>query len=137
NWNVQSNGTRVRAVETCPTRGGALFGCNATQAFQSFRNALPGETGERNLFRNVGYFNTDLGIGKTFKMPWSEKHGLQIRFEAFNLFNYQAMGAFDTGRSGYGIPLDPGNKPPPVNFSRYTAIQGSPRFMQYFLRYSF
>lgn len=137
NWNVQSNGTRIREVETCPTRGGALFGCNATQAFQSFRNALPGETGERNIFRNVGYLNTDMGIGKTFKMPWSEKHGLQIRFEAFNLFNYQAMGAFDTGRSGYGIPLDPGNKQPPVNFSRYTAIQGDARFFQYFLRYSF
>jgi hypothetical protein len=137
NWNVQSNSTRIRPVETCPTRGGALFGCNTTQAFQSFRNALPGETGERNTFRNVGYVNTDLGIGKTFKMPWSEKHGLQIRFEAFNLFNYQAMGAFDTSRSGYGIPLDPGNKQRPVNFSRYTAIQGTPRFFQYFARYSF
>lgn len=137
NWNVQSNSTRIRPVETCPTRGGALFGCNTTQAFQSFRNAMPGETGERNTFRNVGYVNTDLGIGKTFKMPWSEKHGLQIRFEAFNLFNYQAMGAFDTSRSGYGIPLDPGNKQPPVNFSRYTAIQGTPRFFQYFARYSF
>ncbi len=137
NWNVQSNSTRIRAVETCPTRGGALFGCNTAQAFQSFRNALPGETGERNTFRNVGYVNTDMGIGKTFKMPWSEKHGLQIRFEAFNLFNYQAMGAFDTSRSGYGIPLDPGTKTPPVNFSRYTAIQGTPRFFQYFLRYSF
>ncbi|HMV47155.1 MAG TPA: TonB-dependent receptor, partial [Blastocatellia bacterium] len=137
NWNVQSNSTRIRAVDTCPTRGGALFGCNTAQAFQSFRNALPGETGERNTFRNVGYVNTDLGIGKTFKMPWSEKHGLQIRFEAFNLFNYQAMGAFDTSRSGFGIPLDPGNKQPPVNFSRYTAIQGTPRFFQYFARYSF
>lgn len=137
NWNVQSNSTRIRDVETCPTRGGALFGCNTTQAFQSFRNALPGETGERNTFRNVGYVNTDLGIGKTFKMPWSEKHGLQIRFEAFNLFNYQAMGAFDTSRSGYGIPLDPGTRTPPVNFSRYTDIQGTPRFFQYFMRYSF
>jgi hypothetical protein len=137
NWNVQSNSTRIRAVETCPTRGGAVFGCNTTQAFQSFRNARPGETGERNTFRNVGFVNTDLGLGKTFKMPWSEGHGLQLRVEAFNLFNYQAMGAFDTTRSGYGIPLDPGNKQPPVNFSRYTAIQGNPRFMQIFLRYSF
>jgi hypothetical protein len=137
NWNVQSNSTRVRAVEPCPVRGGSVFGCNNAQAFQSFRNARPGETGERNVFRNVGFVNTDLGLGKTFKMPYSEKHGLQFRFEAFNLFNYQAMGAFDTSRSGYGIPLDPGNKQPPVNFGRYTAIQGDPRFMQLFLRYSF
>ncbi|HEX4945927.1 MAG TPA: TonB-dependent receptor [Blastocatellia bacterium] len=137
NWNVQSNGTRIRPVDTCPTRGGALFGCNTTQAFQSFRNARPGETGERNVFRNVGVVSTDVGLGKTFKMPYSEGHALQIRWEVFNLFNYQAMGAFDTSRSGFGIPLDPGNKPPPVNWSRYTAIQGSPRFMQFFLRYNF
>lgn len=137
NWNVQSNSTRIRPVETCPTRGGALFGCNTTQAFQSFRNALPGETGERNTFRNVGFSSVDMGLGKTFKMPWSEGHGLQIRIEAFNLLNYQAMGTFDTSRSGYGIPLDPGTKTPPVNFSRYTAIQGEPRFMQFLLRYTF
>jgi hypothetical protein len=137
NWNVQSNSTRIRDVVTCPTRGGALFGCNTTQAFQSFRNARPGETGERNTFRNVGVVSTDIGLGKTFKMPWSEGHGLQIRWEVFNLFNYQAMGAFDTSRSGYGIPLDPGTKTPPVNWSRYTAIQGSPRFMQFFVRYNF
>ncbi len=137
NWNVQSNSTRIRPVETCPTRGGALFGCNTTQAFQSFRNARPGETGERNTFRNVGVVSTDIGLGKTFKMPWSEGHGLQIRWEVFNLFNYQAMGAFDTSRSGFGIPLDPGTKTPPVNWSRYTAIQGSPRFMQFLVRYNF
>jgi hypothetical protein len=137
NWNVQSNSTRIRPVDTCPTRGGALFGCNATAAFQSFRNARPGESGERNVFRNVGVVSTDAGFGKTFKMPWSEGHALQIRWEVFNLFNYQAMGTFDTSRSGYGIPVDPGNKQPPVNFSRYTAIQGTPRFMQFGLRYSF
>lgn len=137
NWNVQSNSTRIRPVETCPTRGGALFGCNTTQAFQSFRNARPGETGERNVFRNVGYFGFDAGLGKSFKMPWNEGHSLQIRWEVFNVFNYQAMGTFDTSRSGFGIPVDPGNKQPPVNFSRYTAIQGSPRFNQLFLRYSF
>lgn len=137
NWNVQSNATRIRDVDTCPVRGGALFGCNTQQAFQSFRNAMPGETGERNIFRNVGFLNTDISIGKTFKMPWSEGHGLQLRWEIFNLFNYQAMGAFDTSRSGFGIPVDPGNKVPPVNWSRYTAIQGDPRFMQIFLRYSF
>ncbi|MFN0112437.1 MAG: carboxypeptidase regulatory-like domain-containing protein [Blastocatellia bacterium] len=137
NWNVQSNTTRTRAVAPCPTRGGAFFGCNATQAFQSFRNARPGETGERNIFRNVGFFGTDTGLAKTFKMPYSEKHALQFRWEVFNLFNYQPMGAFDTGRSGFGLPLDPATKNPPVNFSRYTAIQGEPRFMQFLLRYSF
>ncbi|MFN6201242.1 MAG: TonB-dependent receptor [Acidobacteriota bacterium] len=137
NWNVQSSSVRIRPVTTCPTRGGALFGCNTTQAFQSLRNPLPGETGDRNVFRNIGTVSTDLGLGKSFKMPYNERHNLQFRWEVFNLFNYQAMGAFDTGRSGFGIPLDPQTKTPPVNWSRYTAIQGTPRFMQIFLRYSF
>jgi hypothetical protein len=137
NWNVQSNSTRIRPVETCPVRGGALFGCNSVEAFQSFRNARPGETGERNVFRNVGFFTTDLSVSKTVKMPWREGHGLTFRLDVFNAFNYQAMGAIDGSRSGYGIPLDPRNKQPTVNFSRYTAIQGTPRFMQYFIRYSF
>mgnify|MGYP002786674815 FL=1 len=98
---------------------------------------MPGETGERNIFRNVGFFGFDSGLGKSFKMPYSEKHNLQFRWEVFNLFNYQPMGAFDGSRSGYGLPLDPSTKNPPVNFSRYTAIQGEPRFMQFLLRYSF
>lgn len=137
NWNVQSNAVRTRPVNTCPTRGGAVFGCNTTEAFQSFRNAMPGETGDRNAFRNVGTVSTDLGLGKSFKMPYSENHNLQLRWEVFNLFNYQAMGGFDTSRSGFGIPLDPATKQPPANWTRYTSIQGSPRFMQIFLRYSF
>ncbi|MFN2502318.1 MAG: carboxypeptidase regulatory-like domain-containing protein [Pyrinomonadaceae bacterium] len=137
NWNVQSNSTRIRNVDTCPIRGGALFGCNTVEAFQSFRNARPGETGERNVFRNVGTWTTDISMAKTFKMPWSEDHGMQIRFDIFNLFNYQAIGSIDGSRSGFGIPLDPATKQPTVNFSRYTAIQGTPRFMQFFLRYNF
>ncbi|MCI0660248.1 MAG: TonB-dependent receptor [Acidobacteria bacterium] len=141
NWQVQSNSTRIGPVETCPTRGGAVFGCNTTEAYRNFRNARAGETGERNVFRNVGYANFDASIAKTFKMPWSEGHAVQFRMEAFNLLNYQAMGAFDTSRSGYGIPINPfptqAALTPPVNFSRYTAIQGDARFWQFFLRYSF
>jgi hypothetical protein len=73
NWNVQSNVTRIKPIETCPTRGGSgppkLFGCNTLAAYQSFRNAKPGETGDRNVFRVPGYVNLDLGLGKSFSMP--------------------------------------------------------------------
>ena len=37
-------------------------------AFQHFRNAYPGETGERNVFRVPGYFVLDMGLGKTFHL---------------------------------------------------------------------
>lgn len=141
NWNVQSNATRTQPIDVCPTRGGTdapkLFGCNTLAAYHSFRNAKPGETGDRNVFRAPGYIALDMGLGKSFTMPWSEKHKLQIRVEAFNITNTQRMGQYDTSRTGFGIVLDPQNATPPVNWSNFTAIQGSPRVMQFGFRYQF
>ena len=141
NWNIQSWGTRTREVETCPTRGGTepprLFGCDPTGAYQSFRNAKPGETGERNIFRLPGYVVLDMGLAKSITMPWSEKHKLQLRFEAFNVTNTQRMGSVLSSRDGYGLVIDPHNSPAPTNFSNFTAIQGDRRAMQFGFRYSF
>jgi hypothetical protein len=151
NWNAQSNTVRRGPIETCPTQGGKLFNCNTTQAYRSFRNAYPGETGDRNVFRLPGYFNLDVGLGKTFNVPWAEKHKLQVRFEAFNVTNTQHMGAIDGSRSGYGLGLDPGGSPngctgsacvtppldPPTNWMNFIGIQGQPRVMQLGVRYSF
>jgi hypothetical protein len=143
NWNAQSNVTRIRPIKTCPTRGTAttpakLFGCNTLEAYQSFRNAKPGETGDRNVFRAPGYVVLDMGLGKSFTMPWSERHKLQIRVEAFNLTNTQRLGQYDTSRTGFGVVLDPQNAVPPSNWSNFIApIQGAPRVMQFGFRYEF
>lgn len=141
NWNVQSNVVRTRDFKTCPIRGDRLFGCNTVQAYSSFRNAYPGETGDRNVFRLPGYVNLDLGLSKSLIMPWSEKHKLQIRFEAFNVTNTQRMGAIAGGRDGYGISLDPQNvtniNQIPTAWSRFVGIQGAPRVAQVGFRYSF
>jgi hypothetical protein len=142
NWNAQSNTVRIVPVETCPTRGGKLFGCNTLAAYKSFRNARPGETGDRNVLRLPGYINLDLGLGKSFDMPWGEKHKLQVRFEAFNVTNTQRMGAVDFSRTGYGLGLDPqssigGIDDIPTNWSNFTGIQGQPRVMQLGVRYNF
>lgn len=142
NWNVQSNLTRIREIEACPTRGDGtappkLFGCNPLEAYRSFRNAKPGESGDRNVFRVPGYVNLDMGLGKSFRMPWSEGHKLQIRVEAFNISNTQRMGQFDTSRTGFGSVLDPQSASPPTNWSNFTAIQGNPRVFQFGFRYEF
>jgi hypothetical protein len=142
NWNVQSNLTRIREIQPCPTRGGGnqppkLFGCNTLDAYRSFRNAKPGESGDRNVFRVPGYVNLDLGLGKSFTMPWSEGHKLQIRIEAFNITNTQRLGQFDTSRTGFGMVLDPESANPPTNWSNFTQIQGSPRVFQFGFRYEF
>jgi len=144
NWEVQSNGVPIKPISTCPTRGSdpKLFGCNTAEAFKSFRNPYPGETGPRNLFRVPGFVTLDFGLGKTFnlsglsqKIP--EGHQLQFRWEVFNATNTQRFGNFDGSRSGFGIPLDPAENDPPSNWSNFRAIQGSPRVMQFALRYSF
>ncbi|MBC7932641.1 MAG: carboxypeptidase regulatory-like domain-containing protein [Rubrivivax sp.] len=141
NWNVQSSAVRTGPVQTCPTRGGVdaprLFGCDQTGAYRSFRNARPGETGDRNVFRLPGYVVLDMGLSKAFTMPWSEGHKLQLRFEAFNVTNTQRMGDIDSSRTGFGITLDPATATPPTNWSNFTAIQGDRRVMQFGFRYNF
>lgn len=139
NWNVQSFTTRTRDVQTCPTRGGKLFGCNTTEAYRSFRNARPGETGERNVFRLPGFWVLDMGLGKTFDMPWNETHKFQLRIEGLNITNTQHMGTIDTSRSGYGLALDPERRQlaPPTNWTNFTNIQGNQRIVQFLLRYTF
>ena len=141
NWNVQSNVVRIMPVDTCPTRGGTdppkLFGCNTKAAYQSFRNAKPGEAGDRNVFRVPGYVDLDLGLGKSFNMPWSEKQKLQIRVEAFNITNTQRLGQYDTSRGGFGVALNPETATPPTQWSNFTAIQGTPRVLQFGFRFEF
>jgi hypothetical protein len=142
NWNVQANVTPTTAISTCPNRSNTpkLFGgCDLKAIYQSFRNAFPGETGPRNYLRAPGYMNADMGLSKSFDMPWNEQQKLQLRWDVFNVANYQPFGAIDTSRSGFGVARDPlrRNLTPPSNWANFTAIQGSPRQMQVALRYSF
>ena len=146
NWNVQAAVTPTKQIHTClgsQTDGIAkLFGgtgCNITAIYQSFRNAYPGETGPRNYLRYPSYMNADIGMAKSFTMPWSEKHQLQIRWDVFNVANLQRYGLVDTSRSGFGVVRDPALRGvnPPSNWSNMVAIQGQPRQFQVGARYSF
>jgi hypothetical protein len=153
NWNVQANVTPIIPIHTCSTRIGTsaadggtgapkLFGgsgCDLVNVYEGFRNAYPGETGPRNNLRTPGYTNADLGLSKSFQMPWSEKHQLALRWEVFNFANHQPFGAIDGSRTGIGVSRDPKLRGlnPPSNWSNFTAIQGAPRVMQVGLRYSF
>ena len=144
NWNAQSFATPTRHVETSITRGDAdnspkLFGRDTDEVYRSFRNAYPGEGGARNIFRLPGYVSLDMGLAKSFRMPWKEGHRLQIRWEVFNVTNTQHFGDQDTSRTGMGIRLDPAlnNLNAPANWSNFTGIQGAPRVMQIGARFEF
>ena len=114
-----------------------LFGCDPDGAYQSFRNAFPGESGDRNVFRLPGYVSLDLGLSKSFHVPFGENQRFQIRWEVFNVTNTQHFGKMDISRTGTGVTLDPSTATPPSNWSNFTGIQGTPRVMQFGFRYSF
>jgi hypothetical protein len=144
NWNVQSNGVRLRAIKANPTRGGKLdpnlFGDSeeAKQAaYQSFRNARPGEVGDRSILRLPSYVTLDMGLGKTFTMPYNEKHRLQFRWEVFNVTNTQRLTISTVTRENFGLDIDPQLGTPGTSFGNFDSIQGSPRVMQFGLRYTF
>ncbi len=138
NWNVQSNGTRIRNVDYGAVRNTQNYFTDPQAAFNSFRNARPGETGERNTLRLPGYQVMDMGLSKSFKMPWSEGHALSLRWEVFNVTNVQYFAATNFTRSTYGLPQDPETASAPGDFGKlFTDIQGNPRRMQFGIRYSF
>jgi len=138
NWNVQSNGTRTGQVDARAVRSTQNIFSDPEAAFASFRNARPGETGERNTLRLPGYSSLDLGLSKSFVMPWSEDHKIQFRWEVFNVLNHQYFLADNLTRETYGLPQDPNLTPANEEFGKiFTSIQGEPRRMQFGLRYSF
>ncbi|MFP5262994.1 MAG: carboxypeptidase regulatory-like domain-containing protein [Blastocatellia bacterium] len=142
NWNAQSNGVRIKPITASPTRGGKnepnLFS-DPVAAYQSFRNARAGEVGDRNVFRLPNYWTIDMGLGKTFTMPYNENHKLVFRWEVFNVANFQPMGTLLGGREGFGLGQDPNLTEPSGVFGNFTDIHpfASPRVMQFGLRYQF
>ncbi len=139
NWNVQSNGTRIRAVDFKIDRNTQRAFADPLTAYKSFRNARPGETGERNNFRGSHYSTLDLGLSKSFTMPWKENHRLQLRWEVINVMNFQYLDAVNFTRSSWGLSQDPDLADQAAgDFGKlFTAILGVPRRMQFGLRYSF
>ncbi|HKZ76951.1 MAG TPA: carboxypeptidase-like regulatory domain-containing protein [Pyrinomonadaceae bacterium] len=142
NWNVQSNGVRVRPLQSSPTGTGSpnLFR-DPTAAYQAFRNARPGEVGDRNVLRGQAYITLDVGLSKTFKLPW-EGHQVQFRWEVFNVTNTQRFDSLTIADLSLGQDPFLGGEPT-SDFGRYTSTQAplgetkAGRVMQFALRYQF
>ncbi|NWG12470.1 MAG: carboxypeptidase regulatory-like domain-containing protein [Acidobacteria bacterium] len=139
NWNAQSWGSRIREIKESPTKSGdhPNFFQDPLYAYQSFRNARAGETGERNIFRIPSYVSLDFQLAKEWKMPYAEGHKVQFRWEVFNLTNTQRLAGPNRTRAGFGLAIDPHLYEPAEDFGRIISIQGNPRVMQFALRYDF
>ncbi len=138
NWNVQSNGFRTGPIDYGVVRETQNIFSDPQAAFRAMRNARPGETGERNTMNGPGYSVLDLGLAKSITMPWSENHKIQLRWEVFNVTNVQYFAINNITRASYGLPQDPNLRSAGASFGKImTDIQGTPRRMQFGLRYSF
>jgi hypothetical protein len=60
---------------------------NPTAAVNAFTGPVGFQIGSRNNLRGPGYFNLDLGVGKTFPV-YRDKVNLKFRVDAFNAFNH-------------------------------------------------
>ena len=96
-------------------------------AFLAFRHGFPGETGQRNAFRGDGYSSVDLGLAKTWKMPYNDQHSLEF---AWNVFNVGNQTRFNVQNAS--LAVDNG-----TTFGRYTHLLTNPRIMQFGLKYAF
>ena len=144
NWNVQSNGVRVRPIQASPVRNGAngtpnLFS-DPVAAYRSWRPARPGEVGDRNVLRAPGYISLDMGLYKSFKI--TEGHEIQFRWEVFNVTNTQRFDGLTIADLSLGAdPFLGGN--PTSDFGKFTSTQAplnetkAGRVMQFALRYTF
>lgn len=102
-------------------------GPGPTGAFTQFRSPFPGEAGARNQIRGQGFFGIDLGLSKTWKMPWAESQSLKFRWEVFNVTNAVRFDAQSILPS-----MDVSG-----SFGNYTRLLTNPRVMQFALRYEF
>jgi Carboxypeptidase regulatory-like domain len=118
------------AISTQPVKTKVTFDQNGnpsifghTNATEFFADELPGHSGTRAPVRLAPFFNTDLTLQKTFKLP-KEGQRIHFRAEAFNAFNTVN---FTNPSLALTAPLTFGE------FQQTTP----PREMQFALRYEF
>jgi hypothetical protein len=140
NWNLKSAGIQTRAIQTgtnFPSDGSLpnLF-ANPAEAYKSFRSPFPGETGDRNQLRYPSLYTLDLGLGKSFKMPWKETHKLGVRWDVFNVTNTPIFVGNSNTALGWA-PDQSGVTNAPSGFGTFTASRVDARVMQFAIRYDF
>jgi hypothetical protein len=100
-----------------------------TAALNQFREAYPGESGERNELRGPGTLNIDVGLSKSWNI--TEAQSVKFTWENFNLTNSPR---FDVGT----MQLDANNSVSnSTSFGNFASTLSNPRVMEFALRYSF
>jgi len=101
-------------------------------AYDSFQHTRSGFSGNRNIFHGPGFFTLDTGLQRTFKV--SEKQKIQFRWETYNLTNTANFDGRPNAALNRGIDFDLDAK---ASFGKLKSTAGSPRIMQFALRFEF
>jgi hypothetical protein len=138
NFELTTPGTLIAPISTHIVPVGNVGTVSRPNLFSDAKAALadvaftlPGFPGSRNALYGPAYFDTDLGIFKTIKMPWKENQTLRLQMTAFNVFN-------DTNFNGFNI-----SPTSPTNFGNFTStaagssITGGAREVELAARFSF
>jgi hypothetical protein len=139
NFFLTTPGTVIAPTGTSITRVGSLLPsgttstvpnlfANASAAFNNIAFTSPGLPGSRNFFTGPAYASVDMGLDKTFLMPWSEKQNIQFRATAYNVFNSVNFNAFNID------PTSPGTF---GNFISTAGPRGGARELEFAVRYTF
>jgi hypothetical protein len=134
NWQLGGQAFRIGPVTTGTTHTVDAQGKpvvrmfpNQAAALAAWRANFPGESGVRNAIRGDGFFGIDLGLAKTWKLPWSEQQRLKLLWEVFNVTNSVR---FNVQSNQPEIDIS-------STFGNYTGLLTKPRVMEFALRYEF
>lgn len=100
------------------------FFADPVAAAGALRNPRHGEMGNRNLLRGPNLWIADMALLKNFRLPWSETQRLQIRAEAFNVFNHNNFGLPNANING-------------TTFGQITTTSTAAREFQFGIRFDF
>ncbi len=87
NWDIEGYATLAQKIPSAAKKRGhgqQMF-TDPVAVYNSFRQAYPGESGNRNPLRGNGFYDWDSGLNKTF--PLFDRAHLQFRWETFNITN--------------------------------------------------
>ena len=109
-----------------------------TQALAAFTGPTGFNIGSRNSLYGPGYFNIDLGLGKTFAI-YEDKVNLKFRCDAFNSFNHPNFNPPSIGPDGVTPSFSAVDitQAEGVAFGTITSMNGAARVLQGALRLEF
>jgi hypothetical protein len=110
---------------------------NPSAVYSLLQFTDPGQVGSRNVFRGPAYADLDLGVYKTFRMPWKESQQLQFRVTAYNALNSVNFASVGDTRDTGGFIFDIDSPSTFGQLTRTAGPRGGAREMEFAVRYQF